>query len=200
MNLIHLLGLCAGTETDPFGEPLLRALAGPGCDGLRWDVCPVRDGLPPHGDHPGDALPTEVRALRARAAAADALVLAVPEPAAMPPGALLNALNWLVWPRAGSPLAGKPVAVLTTTAGDAPDPAPFTEAEQLLLGSACQSVGPRTIVRQAGRILREEPGGRVFLSDPAVTMRLLLHIRQTETAARTDPDPRRSGEDPLPWL
>lgn len=200
MNLIHLLGLCAGTETDPFGEPLLRALAGPDCDGLKWDVCPVRDGLPPHGGHLGDALPTEVRALRARAAAADALVLAAPEPAAMPPGTLLNALNWLVWPRAGSPLAGKPVAVLTTTAGDAPDPAPFTEAEQLLLGSACQSVGPRTIVRHAGRLLREEPGGRVSIADPAVAMRLLLHIRQTETAARADSCPRRSGEDFLPWL
>ncbi|MEU0841879.1 NAD(P)H-dependent oxidoreductase [Streptomyces sp. NPDC005962] len=200
MNLIQLLGLCAGTETDPFGEPLLRALAGPDCDGLRWDVYPARDGLPPHGDRPGDALPTDVRALRARAAAADALVLAVPEPAAGPPDALLNALNWLVWPRAGSPLADKPVAVLTTTADDASDPAAFTEVEQLLLCSACQSVGPRTIVRHAGRLLREEPGGRVFIADPAVAMRLLLHIRQTETAARAASSPRRSGEDSMPWL
>jgi chromate reductase len=200
VNLIHLLGLCAGTETDPFGEPLLRALAGPDCDGLRWDVCPVRDQLPPHGAHPRDELPTEVRALRARAAAADALVLAVPEQSAVPPGALLNALNWLVWPRAGSPMAGKPVAVLTTTADDAPDPAAFTDVEQLLLGSACQSVGPRTIVRNAGRLLREEPGGRVFIADPTVAMRLLLHIRQTETAARTASSPRRPGEDFLPWL
>ncbi|MFI0815545.1 NAD(P)H-dependent oxidoreductase [Streptomyces sp. NPDC021098] len=200
MNLIHLLGLCAGTETDPFGEPLLRALAGPDCGGLRWDVCPVRDGLPPHDDHPRDALPAEVRALRARAAAADALVLAVPEESAMPPGALLNALNWLVWPRAGSPMAGKPAAVLTTTAEDAPDPAAFTDVEQLLLGSACRSVGPRTIVRHAGLLLREEPGGRVFIADPTVAMRLLLHIRQTETAARAASSPRRPGEDFLPWL
>jgi NAD(P)H-dependent FMN reductase len=67
-------------------------------------------GLPhfnPDLDGEGALLPTPVAALRAEVGAADGLLLCSPEYAHGVPGALKNALDWLV---SGSEMVGKPVA------------------------------------------------------------------------------------------
>ncbi|WP_267244055.1 NAD(P)H-dependent oxidoreductase [Streptomyces sp. PR69] len=186
MTDVHIMGLCAPAETDPYGELLLRALATPGCEGVRLDVRPVPPDLPPHRELPPDRLPPAVRALRQEAERAHALLLAVPEHPDTPPGPLLTALQWLARPTAGAPLAGKPAAVLTTAAGNASDPEPFTSAEHILLAADSEIVGPRSIVPNAARILHDQggPDGWVFISDPSVTIRLLLHIRRLDAEAR----------------
>lgn len=56
-------------------------------------------------------LPESVRALRASVAGADALLISSPEYAHGVPGALKNALDWLV---GGSEMIGKPVALWNT--------------------------------------------------------------------------------------
>ncbi|MFF8960153.1 NAD(P)H-dependent oxidoreductase [Streptomyces sp. NPDC014894] len=198
MNVVHMLGLCAPAPADPFGETLLRALVAPGLTGLRLEICPAPPDLPPHREVPPSALPPGARALRRKAADADALLLAVPESQSLPPEPLLTALDWLARPRAGSPLIGKPVSVLTTTPDAAGHPPPPTETERILLGTGCEIVGPRTVTAHAGAVLRRRAGGGVFIADPASAMRLLLHIRRTSAAARAASYPL-SGEDFRPW-
>ncbi|MDX3484954.1 MULTISPECIES: NAD(P)H-dependent oxidoreductase [Streptomyces] len=184
MNVVHMLGLCAPAGADPFGEALLRALAVPGPTGVRLEVWPAPPELPPHSNVTPHELPPEAEALRRKAADANALVLAVPESTSLPPEPLLTALDWLARPRDGSPMIGKPVAVLTTTSAGAGDPSSPTETERILLGTGCEIVGPRTITPSAGKALQERPGGRVLITDPAAAMRLLLHVRRTSKAAR----------------
>ncbi|MGP3638163.1 NAD(P)H-dependent oxidoreductase [Streptomyces sp. 24-1644] len=199
MNVVHMLGLCAPAEADPFGEALLRALAVPGPTGVRLEVWPAPPDLPPHSDITPHELPPEARALRRKVADANALVLAVPESASLPPEPLLTALDWLARPRGGSPLIGKPISVLTTTSAGAGDPSSPTETERILLGTGCEIVGPRTITPCAGEVLQDRPGGRVFIADPAAAMRLLLHVRRTSKAARAASH-LLSGQDIRPWL
>ncbi|MDI3389579.1 NAD(P)H-dependent oxidoreductase [Streptomyces sp. B-S-A8] len=200
MNDIHIVGLCAPSETDPYGELLLRALSTPGSQGIHLDVCPVPPDLPPHEALPADRLPPSVRALRQTAHRAHALLLAVPEAPDVPPAPLLTALQWLARPAAGAPLTAKPVAVMSVAPGPAEAPEPFTEAEHILLAADSVTVGPRSIVPNAARVLRDQggPGGRVVIGDPAVTMRLLLHVRCLGSAARTA---ARLGPAPEPpWI
>jgi NAD(P)H-dependent FMN reductase len=69
-------------------------------------------GLPafnPDDDEEGAVPPPAVAALRCAVAAADALVIAIPEYAHGVPGALKNALDWLV---SSDALVGKPVALI----------------------------------------------------------------------------------------
>jgi NAD(P)H-dependent FMN reductase len=58
-------------------------------------------------------LPAQVRELRSRVAAADALLISSPEYAHGVPGSLKNALDWLV---GGSEMPGMPVALLSASA------------------------------------------------------------------------------------
>ena len=66
----------------------------------------------PDLDEEGMAAPPPVASLRARWAAADAVLLCSPEYAHGMPGALKNALDWLV---SDGELAGKPVGVVNAS-------------------------------------------------------------------------------------
>ncbi|MGK5629886.1 NAD(P)H-dependent oxidoreductase [Streptomyces sp. URMC 123] len=185
MDDVRLLGLCAPSGTEPCGELLLRALAVPGSLGVRLEVCAIPEGLPAHSAVGAGELPPGVRELRARAARAGALVIATPETRGTAPEPIRTALDWLAWPRAGSPLVGKYAAVLTTTEDDAPPPESFTDVEYRLLCAGAEPVGPRTITPRAMTILHPARDGRVLIADPASAMRLLLHIRRTAKAVRS---------------
>ncbi|GAA3168165.1 hypothetical protein GCM10017688_15560 [Streptomyces ramulosus] len=178
-----MLGLFAGTTTDPFGELLLRALADPGPSAVRIDLCQVPEDLPAHADPGTSPLPPQVQKLRALVADTHALLIVLPEADGPLPRPWSTALNWLGWPSTDSPLPALPTAVLTTDAATSP-PSSFTPAEELLTIARCNLVGPRTVVPSAARTLRPQPDGRVQVTDPGVMMRLLLHIHRTAAAAR----------------
>ncbi len=65
-----------------------------------------------------DGIPSEVQALADAIAAADAVVISTPEYNKGPSGVLKNALDW-VSRVDGNPWAGKPVALMSATAGRA---------------------------------------------------------------------------------
>ena len=67
----------------------------------------------PDLDRPGEHLPAEVAAFRARVATADALIIASPEYAHGIPGAFKNALDWLV---GGPEFPGKPIMLVHAAA------------------------------------------------------------------------------------
>ncbi|MER5619290.1 hypothetical protein [Streptomyces sp. NPDC002215] len=185
MDEVRMLGLFAGATTDPFGELLLRALAGPGPSGVRIDLCQVPEDLPAHADPGTSSLPPQVQKLRALVTDTHALLIVLPEADGPLPWPWSTALNWLGWPSTGSPLPALPTAVLTTEAAVTPLPSSFTSAEELLTSARCNLVGPRTVVPCAARTLRPQPDGRVLVTDPGVTLRLLMHIHRTAAAARS---------------
>ena len=65
-----------------------------------------------------EGIPPEVQRLADQIAAADAVVIATPEYNKMIPGVLKNALDWISRTK-GSPLSGKPVAIMSAAAGRA---------------------------------------------------------------------------------
>ncbi|HHL22815.1 MAG TPA: NADPH-dependent oxidoreductase [Aliiroseovarius sp.] len=65
-----------------------------------------------------EGIPPEVQRLADQIAAADALVIATPEYNKVIPGVLKNALDWISRTK-GSPLSGKPVAIMSAAAGRA---------------------------------------------------------------------------------
>lgn len=67
-------------------------------------------------DLDGELLPEKVKEFRALLAAADGVLISSPEYAHGIPGSLKNALDWLV---ADVEFAGKPVVLITSSAGDA---------------------------------------------------------------------------------
>ena len=71
----------------------------------------------PHYDQDLDTddAPPAVAALREAVRRADGLVVATPEYNGSMPGVLKNAIDWASRPRGDSPLAGKPVAVLSVS-------------------------------------------------------------------------------------
>lgn len=92
------------------------ALAAPaGVEVVAYDDLAALPAFNPDLDRAlGDpALPATVRDLRARVSAADALLISSPEYAHGPPGALKNALDWLV---GGAEVPGMPVALLNASA------------------------------------------------------------------------------------
>jgi chromate reductase, NAD(P)H dehydrogenase (quinone) len=83
----------------------------------RWVEISVYDGLADipafNPDLDGDSAPTAVIGLRAMLWACDAVLIASPEYAHGVPGALKNALDWIV---GSGELADKPIAVINTSA------------------------------------------------------------------------------------
>ncbi len=65
-----------------------------------------------------EGIPAEVRLLADQIAQADAVVIATPEYNKAPPGVLKNALDWVSRTK-GSPLQGKPVAIISAAGGRA---------------------------------------------------------------------------------
>jgi chromate reductase len=97
-------------------------------------------GALPHYDEDLEAAgaPAEVHDLRARIAAADAVLVATPEYNHSTPGALKNAIDWASRPYGLSPLIGRPAAVI----GASPSPfgAVWAQAELRKVLMACGAV------------------------------------------------------------
>ena len=68
------------------------------------------------GDLEAEGMPEAVRRLADDVLWADAIVISTPEYNKAPPGVLKNALDWLSRPRP-APMVGKPVAVVSASAG-----------------------------------------------------------------------------------
>jgi len=112
----RLLGLCGSLRTGSLNRKLMTEAAArfPG----RFEEGDLR--LPLYDGDLQDAqgLPEGVQRLAEQIRSADALLIACPEYNKAPPGLLKNALDW-VSRAEGQVLAGKPVALVSATAGRA---------------------------------------------------------------------------------
>ena len=129
----------------------------------------------------GDALPPEAADLRALVGRADALLISTPEYAHGIPGALKNALDWLV---GSTEFPGKSVALLNTSAWSVHAPAQLLEILRTMnarvVDAACITVP----------LLGRSLDGGAIAADPALAAGLRDAIAALVHAARA-----RSGPD-----
>lgn len=113
---MKVLTLCGSPRAHSSNRAILQAYEQVATD-LSFTAFDRLGELPhfnPDMDRDGVPLPTEVVLLRQRVAQADALVISTPEYIHALPGALKNALEWLVSDPA---FIGKPVAILQAARG-----------------------------------------------------------------------------------
>ncbi|HEX4416476.1 MAG TPA: NADPH-dependent FMN reductase [Kofleriaceae bacterium] len=172
---MKVLGIPGSLRTTSSNAALLRAAAGVAPPGTELVIYDGVAGLPYFSpDLDVEPLPPPVAALRAQLAAVDAWAISSPEYAHGIPGALKNALDWLV--SATEPL-GKPVLLVSAS----PSGAPFAHAHLL-----------EVLRTMASHVI--DAGGHVFsraklddhghVTDPALLAALATGFHQL-AAART---------------
>lgn len=135
-------------------------------------------GLPhfnPDDDADGAVLPGPVRDLRAKLAAADALLICSPEYAHGVPGSLKNALDWLV---SGPEMVGKPTGLINASPRSAHAFASL--AETLRTMSARLVPGAVVEIPLAGRAM----DAAAIAADPALAAHLQACVSALATASR----------------
>jgi len=115
---MRVLGISGSLRADSFNSGLLRAAADVLPPGAELEVFDGLKAIPPYdADDDLGPGPEPVRALREAISEADALLIATPEYNRGVPGGLKNAVDWASRPPLGSPLAGKPVALMGASTG-----------------------------------------------------------------------------------
>jgi len=113
---VKILAISGSLRVRSSNTELLRATALVAPAGWTFDFYDGLAGLPhfnPDLDAEGSTPPEPVRELRARIAAADALLICSPEYAHGVAGSMKNALDWLV---SDAEMVGKPVGLLNASA------------------------------------------------------------------------------------
>ncbi len=107
---MHILAISGSLRHAATNTALLRALAAQVAPPLRVDVWSGLADIPPFNpDHEGPLTPAPVLAFAKAVANADGIVISCPEYVHAMPGALKNALDWLV---SRQEIIGKPIALL----------------------------------------------------------------------------------------
>ena len=112
MRLLAISGSLRGASTNTAALEALAKLAPEGVKVLVYRDLAKLPPFNPDDDVEDGRKPEPVETLRALVSASDALVIAAPEYAHGVPGALKNALDWLV---VSETFAGKPVALINTS-------------------------------------------------------------------------------------
>jgi len=115
---MRLLAISGSLRADSHNSRLLRIAAEEAPVGVEIDIYDGLATIPPYDADDDEGVgPAPVRDLRERIASADGLIFATPEYNSSIPGVLKNAIDWASRPRAATPLAGKPAAVMGATTG-----------------------------------------------------------------------------------
>jgi chromate reductase, NAD(P)H dehydrogenase (quinone) len=114
---MKILGLSGSLREGSHNTRLLRGAGTLLGDGAELVIYDQLGAIPPFNEDDEAAPPAIVRHLKEAIADADGLLIATPEYNSSIPGVLKNALDWASRPRAGSPLAGKPAAVIGSSTG-----------------------------------------------------------------------------------
>jgi chromate reductase len=109
---MRILGISGSLRRDSHNTRLLRGVGELLPEGVELVLFDQLDAIPPFNEDAEHESPPAVAALKAAIAGADALLVATPEYNASIPGVLKNALDWVSRPVQGTPLMGKPAAVI----------------------------------------------------------------------------------------
>lgn len=154
---LQILAIAGSLRERSLNRAVLRAAE----ELLPTDTTLVLEDLRPipmyDGDLDVDGGPEPVRALKARIAAADGLLIATPEYNYGIPGVLKNALDWASRPAYRSVLAQKPVAILGVANGLIGTARAQGQLKQVLLGTVSQVFPyPEVAIGQAARRFDEQ--------------------------------------------
>ena len=177
---MRLLAISGSLRSSSVNTAALQALARLAPEGVKVLVYRELPKLPPFNpDDEDKPKPEPVETLRALVNASDALVIAAPEYAHGVPGALKNALDWLV---ASETFAGKPVALINTS------PRAFHAQASLreILGTMAARLVPEAFaaISLTGKIVTADD----ILSDPVCARRLKESLEALLAATRADRD------------
>jgi chromate reductase, NAD(P)H dehydrogenase (quinone) len=180
---MRILGISGSLRRDSHNTRLLRGVGGLLPEGVELEMFDQLGAIPPYNEDEEHQEPPAVAALKAAIAGADAVLVATPEYNASIPGVLKNALDWVSRPVAGTPLRGKPAAVIgasTSLFG-----AVWAQAETRKVLS---TIGARVVDREIPIPQAEEALGSDGLprDDDA---RELLDATLTELIELAQPDP-----------
>jgi chromate reductase len=114
---MQILGLSGSLRRESHNTRLLNGARKLLPSGVELVVFDELGAIPPYSEDSEHETPPAVAALRAAIAGADAVLVATPEYNASIPGVLKNALDWVSRPVAGTPLRGKPAAVIGASTG-----------------------------------------------------------------------------------
>ena len=112
LRLLAISGSLRRASTNTAALDALARLAPEGVKALVYRDLGLLPPFNPDEDVEGERKPEPVETLHAMIGASDALIIAAPEYAHGVPGALKNALDWLV---ASEDFAGKPTALINTS-------------------------------------------------------------------------------------
>jgi len=176
MTPLHILGLSGSLRARSSNGALLAACVRLAPAGMRVELYGELGGLPHFNpDLDGDTPPPAVAALRARVAAADALLVACPEYARGVPGSFKNLLDWLV---GGTEIVGKPVALLNGSAR-------ASHAQRsLALTLATMSAQPIRAEPYLAPVLGREVSAAQIVAEPALAAVLAAALADLAAAAR----------------
>ncbi|MCL4676571.1 MAG: NAD(P)H-dependent oxidoreductase [Pararhodobacter sp.] len=178
MAELVLLGLCGSLRAASLNRVLMQAAVREfGGRFVEGDLrLPLYDG-----DLEQAGMPEAVLRLAGRIAAADAILIACPEYNKAPPGVLKNALDWISRVKP-NPLWGKPVAIVSATAGRAGGERTQTMLRAMLAPHRVRALGwPEVLVGNAGSEFDAE--GRLANDRYAAALRALMGRLQTVAAA-----------------
>lgn len=146
---LHILGFSGSLRAGSYNSALLRAAAELLPADMRLETISLAD-LPLFNPDDEKPFPPAVERLRARIAAADALLIATPEYNSSITAALKNALDWASRPPR-QPLAGKPVGIIGASTGNF-----GTVRAQLHLRQILTHVGALTLPKPEVLVARAE--------------------------------------------
>ncbi len=112
---MKIIAICGSLRAQSSNRALLRAAAKLAPEGMEITIYEGLAGLPhfnPDDDEEGGTPPPAVAELRSLLAAADGILISSPEYAHGVPGALKNALDWLV---SDGALVDKPIALISAS-------------------------------------------------------------------------------------
>jgi len=114
---MRILGISGSLRRDSHNTRLLRGVGRLLPEGVELELFDQLGAIPPYNEDEEHEAPPAVAALKAAIAGADAVLVATPEYNASIPGVLKNALDWVSRPVQGTPLMGKPAAVIGASTG-----------------------------------------------------------------------------------
>lgn len=116
-SALNVVGFAGSLRRASYNKALLRAAQDLAPERLRIEIHDLA-GVPLFNeDVEAEGVPQAVTELRRAIAAADGLLIAVPEYNHGVPGILKNAIDWLSRPPRGSVLSGKPTALMGASPG-----------------------------------------------------------------------------------
>ena len=170
---MRILVVSGSLRAESYNTALAQAARELAPQGVEIELYDGLGGLPPYdADADGEDPPAAVQDLRARIAAADALLLVTPEYNGSIPGVLKNAVDWASRPHREAALWGKTVAVAGATTGQYGALWAQQDLRRVLgIAGARVIVGDLPVAR-AQNVFDEN--GR--LRDPVVAQRLRAHL------------------------